>query len=275
MKYEQEVLALLRDIKALLSDQRVEEAPSRRTRSPKRMDRDASPATAVSKLLESRDDAAGWAAIWDHGSALDRWLAVLAIAEDEIGPQTALSASEVARVVTDRFRVSGVHATNVNRDLKRARKYVGRRSRGGTFEYWLTRNGLAYIQARPAAIGERTRGAPLADGRPPKRKRSGKTAGKRPREAIAVDEMPAPAATRRRATGSTARPGPQRLVEDLLAAGYFSEGRTISDIQEHLERRMARRLKATDISPILTRLIRRAQIEREKNQDGIYEYQAP
>ena len=108
---------------------------------------------ALDSLLGGRDTEA-WASVWDHGSTLEKWLAVLAVAEEEVGDATALTGPEIARVLKERFRIAGVHATNVNRDLKTVKNYVNRRPRGRAFEYSLTRPGLKWVKARRAALGK-------------------------------------------------------------------------------------------------------------------------
>lgn len=107
---------------------------------------------ACQALLSSRRDAEKWDPVWDSRAALDKWLAVLAIAEEEIGEGTALTAPEIERILVGRFRLPGVLATNVNRDLRNARQYVRRQPRGRGNEYWLTRQGLKYITDRREAL---------------------------------------------------------------------------------------------------------------------------
>jgi hypothetical protein len=104
--------------------------------------------SVLQTLLDSRSDAEDWNNIWDSKKPLDKWLAVLAVAEDEVGNGTPLTASEIAAVLDKRFRVGGVHSTNINRDLKNARALVNRRPRGSGYEYSLTRQGLAHILKR-------------------------------------------------------------------------------------------------------------------------------
>lgn len=157
MEADEEIIELLREIRDLLAAGAATRAlkpdtPARKhPRSVRGHTEEQPPSpddSGVEALLAAMSDAGEWNSVWEGGSPLDKWLAVLAIAEQEVAPQTRLSGPEIARVLTERFRVGGVHGTNVNRDLKKARHYAARRKRGIGFEYWLTRAGLSHIAGR-------------------------------------------------------------------------------------------------------------------------------
>lgn len=86
--------------------------------------------------------------MWEQGKPLDKRLAGLLVAEELNGSAAALTAADVAQLVGERFRVAGVHTTNVNRDLRNARTYANRRRGRRGFEYTLNRKGVAYVEAR-------------------------------------------------------------------------------------------------------------------------------
>ncbi len=157
---ESKVIQLLTEIRDLLAHATpVGARPAERTQtktSPGAPTRHkaASGTRAPLDVLLDAQDAEDWAAIWDCGSALEKWIAVLAIGEEEVGVGTALTAGEIERILKDRFRINGVHAPNINRDLKKARTYVNRKPRGAGFEYSLTRAGLKWITQRRTALRE-------------------------------------------------------------------------------------------------------------------------
>ena len=191
---------------------------------------------------------------------------MLAIAEVEVAPKTPLSAPEIAHVAAERFRLSGVQGTNVNRDLKRERKYVSRGKRGAGFEYWLTRDGLAYISKRRDELSDPAN-VPKAAARKSSR------ATKKTRLANQAN-APKEKTARPRVRGAAGgRPGPKAMLEDLIAKGYFKSARTISDVQGHLQHQRGHRYKPAELSPALVRLVRDGALSRETSADGTYEYQ--
>lgn len=58
----------------------------------------------------------------------------------------------------------------------------------------------------------------------------------------------------------------------IYEEGYFSKQRAIKDIVEHCETNLARKIKSTDISGKLGRMVRNGELTRTKNSDGQYEY---
>jgi hypothetical protein len=273
MDVDNEILSVLKEIRDLLSSSPRAASEARRATKAKTTKGDVSPERSqgdapVDQLLASKEDASEWHAIWESRKPIDKWLAILAVAEEEVAPKTPLSAPEIAQIATDRFRLSGVHASNVNRDLKRERKYVSRAKRGTRFEYWLTRDGLNYISKRRderASPGREDGVAPRAV-RWPNKTRAAK------REGAKTSGRPVPRSRARAASGG--RPGPKAMLEDLISKGYFKSARTITEVQGHLQQHRGHRYKATDLSPALIRLVRDGTLSRDTNADGTYEYQA-
>lgn len=266
MKKEDQILAMLKEIRDLLAGSTAASASRKRGAQTRRDGAEALGAESLSdRMVRSNEDASEWHPIWDKGKPLDRWLAVLAVAEKEIGANTALSGSEIAQVAKDRFRLSGVYATNISRDLKRQRKFVSSAKRGTGYEYRLTRDGLKHVGARRDQLAK----TGVADA-PTRRTRKARqvskpTAGRTPRKVATK-----PGAPRKKATGG--RPGPKAMLEDLIAMGYFKSARTITEVQEHLQRQRGHRYTAQDLSPALVRLLRSGALSRDTNTDGTYEY---
>jgi len=59
------------------------------------------------------------------GSLVEKSLAVLKLARDEFGIE-GLTPSQIKEILTRKFRVSGVHAANISRDLGGSPEYVSR-----------------------------------------------------------------------------------------------------------------------------------------------------
>lgn len=75
-----------------------------------------------------------------RGKLTDKSLAVLKIARDEFGIDGMVS-SEIASILTRKFRVGQVHASNVSRDLGQALEFVSRIDVDGQQKYVLTLKG--------------------------------------------------------------------------------------------------------------------------------------
>lgn len=74
--------------------------------------------------------------------------------------------------------------------------------------------------------------------------------------------------SRRRSSGA----GAVATLANIYEQGFFSKPRTISDIVTHCETNLARKIKSTDISGKLGRMVRNGELTRSKNSDGQYEY---
>lgn len=78
---------------------------------------------------------------------------------------------------------------------------------------------------------------------------------------------------KRKSANSTGKPrkiGPTGLIADLAEQGYFKQKRSISDIQKKLEE-VGFIYPVTSISPILTRMTKRRQLRRLK-EDSVWKY---
>lgn len=72
----------------------------------------------------------------------------------------------------------------------------------------------------------------------------------------------------RKASGS----GAIATLIKLYDEGFFAKKHSISDITEHCETNMARKIKPNEISGKLGHMIRKGQLTRKKNDEGQYEY---
>lgn len=94
-----------------------------------------------------------------------------------------------------------------------------------------------------------------------------KRGGKRPGRTAPTKK----ATTRKRAPS---RAGPKGALRDLATTPFLKDGRSISEIQKHLESKKALRFELHDLSGPLAALVREDVLEREKNEDGKYVYRA-
>lgn len=76
---------------------------------------------------------------------------------------------------------------------------------------------------------------------------------------------------RRRAPGAS----PTALVDGLIKSGYFKSPRTLADVRGHLKDARGHQIPVTTLSPIFTKKLRAGDLVRERNQDGVYQYQTP
>ncbi|WP_319526742.1 hypothetical protein [uncultured Desulfosarcina sp.] len=66
--------------------------------------------------------------------------------------------------------------------------------------------------------------------------------------------------------------GPVATITKLYEGDFFNEPKALKDIIEHCEINLARRIKQSDISGKLARMVRNGELTRVKNSDGQYEY---
>lgn len=65
---------------------------------------------------------------------------------------------------------------------------------------------------------------------------------------------------------------PTTAIRELIDVGFFSEPRTLTDVQRHLKDKQGRQVPVTTLSPVFTRLLRENAIDRTRRDDGTYEY---
>jgi len=195
--------------------------------------------------------------------ALDLALLVLQLARDDFATDW-LMPSEISRVLGEKFRLRATPAA-IRMAISES-TYVNRRRRpDGNYEYSLMQGGEAYLATAPTGAGSTS----------PSKKRG---RAKAPREKVEVAAtLPDTGDSRKVNAVISTRPrgvrrSPMQLVAQLISEGFFATPRMIGHVIEHLEHKKAHKLKATDLSPTLVRLIRRGDLTRAKNANGQYEY---
>lgn len=73
-------------------------------------------------------------------------------------------------------------------------------------------------------------------------------------------------------TGS--RPGPKKMLENLISEKFFDSPRDVGAMIAHIREKKTHTYKATDLSPAARRLVQEDKLEREKTEDGRFEYQS-
>lgn len=71
---------------------------------------------------------------------------------------------------------------------------------------------------------------------------------------------------------SSGKQGALGILNRLIEDGFFSQKRTLSEIVNHCDTKLATKFKQNDISGKVVRLVRNGQLTRTKNSDGQYEY---
>ncbi len=100
---------------------------------------------------------------------------------------------------------------------------------------------------------------------------SGRRSSQSRKKRIKKKSKKAKSASKRR----TSKTGAAAILTELINKGYFKKSHIIGDIIKHAANRMARQLKATELSGPLARFVRDSRLSREKNKDGQYEYKQP
>lgn len=77
---------------------------------------------------------------------------------------------------------------------------------------------------------------------------------------------------KKRLTQKSGRPGPKKILHDLLSSGFFDNSRIISEIIAHIKLKTGHNYKANELSPSLLRILRDGYLAREKNDKGKYEW---
>jgi hypothetical protein len=201
---------------------------------------------------------------------LDRALMVLKIALDE-HEIDGLTPSAVARVLTDKFRISAT-STAVGTTLSRATTLVNRIPSNGGYSYRIMAPGETYLAnlANPTA----SQTSPTA--RPARKKslranRKGVvvTASDKHAKPAPVKKGSRTSAVAKRTSGTL---GPKAAVLSLIADKFFDTARTGEAVQSHLKTKRGFTIGADQLRLALLRLVREQALDREVNSDGDYEY---
>jgi hypothetical protein len=117
---------------------------------------DQSVSGALEKFLSSVVDSTPYVGLFAaHGHLIEKSLAVLKIAKDQLGID-GMSQAEIARVLSLKLRVAGVHASNVSRDLSRVPEYAQVVQVGGVRKFLLMGGGERHLQELVRSPGNPT-----------------------------------------------------------------------------------------------------------------------
>ncbi len=188
---------------------------------------------------------------------LDRSLMILQIALRS-HQLDGLTPPEIARILTEKFRLSTTPAS-VTMALGAATTLVNRVSRGKAYEYKIMGPGEEYLSHLGSNTNELGKSARV-HAKPVNRVR---------KKALRLEKSISPSQPTKTKSGRT---GPKQMLEQLIAIGFFTSPRDIAQIISHMRDNQARSYKATDLSPALTRLLREQNLERKKNEKGIFQY---
>lgn len=111
------------------------------------------------------------------------------------------------------------------------------------------------------ASGAESESTENEDINPPRRKRAKRQAKAVAKSGDAGKKKPAAAGK-----------GPVSTLAKLAEGDFFDSPQSIKSIIEHCEVNLARKIKQTDISGKLARMVRDGVLKRAKNADGQYEY---
>ncbi|MFN7114647.1 MAG: hypothetical protein ACK4PK_09865 [Alphaproteobacteria bacterium] len=190
---------------------------------------------------------------------LERSLFLLRAASDY--DVDGLGASQIAMVLTDKFRVRTTRQA-VTQALDDAGDKVDRSSTSKGIIYRLMQPGEDYLDAgnfssvrnKPSKIFKK----PVGKNKPA----SPKTSTSSP---VAHEKK----GSQKKKSG---RPGPGAMLSMLSEEGFFSQPRSISDIQNHCEKKLAHKYILQELSTPLRRAVHNRLLKREQNDKGQYEY---
>jgi len=99
----------------------------------------------------------------------------------------------------------------------------------------------------------------------PSLKKKKKKTKVKPKAPVSSDNLP-------KKKPSASGQGPIAILVRLAEGGFFSTPQSMKSITEHFEVNLAKKIKQSDISGKLARMIREGTLTRAKNTDGQYEY---
>jgi len=196
----------------------------------------------------------------------DQALKVLQLAHETYGVD-GLTASQVTEILSQKFRIP-VKVATVKMALQRETSTVDVcKGPDGSNVFRIMAPGDEYLaRLRSDAVS----GSPTPSAGPKKRRAPKKkpTSPKEERPA----QTPAEGQKSARGKKNGTRPGPKAAVSLLVNAGFFSEARTLSQIQEELKHHKGHTYSVQELSPALVRSLRDNTLTRERNGVGQYEY---
>ncbi len=199
---------------------------------------------------------------------LDRALMVLKIVLDEHGID-GLSPSDIAKILTDKFRVSATAAT-VSTALGRATTLVNRVPNKGGYIYRIMAPGIEYLTGVSSPLPLRLS--------PSKGKSSRKkVASPANASATRLNAASEVQATPKKPSTSPARKsskglGPKSAILSLITDKFFDTPKTPQVVQLFLKTKRGYIIDTDQLRVALLRLVRDQILDREPNSDGSYEY---
>jgi hypothetical protein len=145
------------------------------------------------------------------------------------------SPAQIHRILTERLRQPAKPGA-VRMGLIRAGRFVDRRERGGVTEYRLMAPGDEEL------------------------------------DRLLVEDHRAVPPRRPKAKRTSSPISATKALNGLIASGFFGSDRTASEVVDHLSKKKALNFRQEDLSVALMRMVRRGDLDREKNTDGIYSY---
>jgi hypothetical protein len=202
----------------------------------------------------------------NEDGALGKALALLHVAERE-ADVPGLTAPQIAYVLTTKFKWK-VSRQAITQALDRAGKMVDSTVGSGARIYTIMASGVEYlnqpVDERPMA---------LAAGSGQRRRRRLPRGNSRPGSGSAVSpegDNDSRLATPRK---QSRRAGPKEAIEQLISNDFFSSPRMLAAIREELRVSRGLAYKSTDLSPVMTRLLREGRLIRSRNGESQqYEY---
>jgi hypothetical protein len=221
---------------------------------------DSDPVAALLNMPRSRAEQ-----VDDEDGALGKALALLHVAEEELGIE-GLTGPQIAQVLTTKFKWK-VSRQAITQALDKAGKMVDSKAGPGARVYIVMDAGIKYLDSDPEE--RRTASAP-----PSRRSRTTRRPTKSgPAKAAESDSGAEPdKGSQMKARRSSSRPGPTQATEALIDSGFFKTGRTLGDIRVELRDTRGLSYRSSDLSPIMTRLLRDGKLTRRRNDDSQYEY---
>ncbi len=198
---------------------------------------------------------------------LDRALGLLLVANRDHGID-GMSAAQIAKVLTEKFRLPTKEQA-VRKALTKAGGYVDFVPQvSGAAIYRLMDSGEKYLDSGDGKPRNDSGAGPprRKTGRSPKKARKAKKATKSS-SSLGSQDVP----SRKRSAGK----GPKSMVEALIEEGFFDSPKVISDVQDQLRDKRGAVFKATDLSPVLVRLLRENALDRDRNDSNQFEYKVP
>ena len=234
----------------------VSQAPTRKkkTSQKSRSEKTPEPANDLLKSIDSTQHPGITAA----SKILDRSLMILQIAYTDHGVD-GLAPSEIAEILTDKFRVN-TRSAAVSNALGEATNLVNRVPDGAGYRYKIMGPGEEYL----AHMGETGTELPWT-------KKKTKRAKKRTKKKVEKNAKKTGAKGSKK-TASQGRIGPKAAVTSLIESGYFSTARTGPEVQAYIKAKRGFNFGTDQLRVAMLRLVRDQKLNREENPDGRYEY---